>query len=505
MTVAAARHSSMANAMQGQIHGLQDELSVTNQKLMQKELELSGAHRSKDVAVAESTRAVETAEHRVAELEKARSINNSTINDLQSQRHSLQRQLEETKLGIASAEARSSELEKEQMALEGRIKEITAALRERERAISDENDQSAMLRRRLESRLAALEEEHQQAAERLRRLEAQQISQEQKWRAEEQALQKQNDDSAALLTEMKARQQILEEEIEDREADAVRQREARERKAEDLVTQRLAERERDLESSKREIAAQEIELEKEREEALHELRQQLEGIRRQTDSKRRAREAQEELSKELEAKLSSLKGELEQKSLLLERCQAAEERVSGFERRHEDQRQECARLAEQLRIKDTEIADLQAVAHRLNVKAEEERRLRAHVAELAHEVTDTQATMESERALDEQRDRERQHEIERLNLELTSVRNELAKVKDNASLELDTLGRRCAALRADISDKEALLSNAVNEHAAKQAAIAEFEEEKRRIERDQLARKAAAAQAAKAALTELSY
>jgi DNA repair exonuclease SbcCD ATPase subunit len=200
-----------------------------------------------------------------------------------------------------------------------------------------------------------------------------------------------------------------------------------------------------------------------------------------------------------------LNGELDQKAVLLERCQAAEERVSGLERLHDEQCEELKNLNVQVHDKENEIADLQSVAQRLSVKSEDERRLRAHVAELAREVSDTQSSIEAEKSLSEQREREREAEIEQLQLELQAIQNETTRIRESGNLELDTLSRRCQQMRADIADKEALLNNAVNENAAKQSAIAQFEEEKRRIDREQLARKAAAAHAAKAALSELNY
>jgi hypothetical protein len=162
-------------------------------------------------------------------------------------------------------------------------------------------------------------------------------------------------------------------------------------------------------------------------------------------------------------------------------------------------------LGDALRQREDEIQQLNAMAARLSEKLDEEKRLRAHVHDLAVEVNEAQAGHQAEVAASAQQRRDADRTQQGVADELALVQGEVTRVKEGGAAELHALARQVADRRREVQEKEAALTAATADNAAKQSMIAQFEEEKRQLEREQLARKAAAAHAAKAALNELTY
>jgi chromosome segregation ATPase len=190
---------------------------------------------------------------------------------------------------------------------------------------------------------------------------------------------------------------------------------------------------------------------------------------------------------------------------LTEECAQLEETVRERLARRDELQQRARELNQQLMNKDEQLAELDRAARRLASKLEEEKRLRSHVNEIAAEVNDAQLRYESERATQEQSIADLEKKRDRVREHLLHAEQDVQRIRESGAADIDAMNRKVSALRTEIAEKESALQSVTRENAQKQAAIADFEEERRRMEREALARKAAAAHAAKAALTELSF
>lgn len=498
------RQRSVATSLENRLADVQLRLQSTNSAVNQYDSELNRTKRQRDVFAADGHRALDDAERRLLSVERADAQLQGNVADLTAQKLALTRQLEETRLAIRKAEVRLSEIVNEQSQLEGKLREQLASLREHNRRGDEENSQFNALKRRLESRIQEVSEENKQQTDRLRKLEAQYSAQQNQWRENEVSLQKNFDEAQSLVHETQLRLQTLELELEEREREIGQQKQLRERRQEELLSIRAAEKERDIERHREETRQREEQIRKEREESILLLRAQLEELHSQIERKRRARDAQKEATDEMKKQLSQLHVALEEKRILAKECEALESQVAELKSALKEQRDEELSLEGQVTEAQEKLTSLQNQSRKLQQRLDEERRLKQMIADTARELTDAELHHAEEMNMLEKQENALLTKQREFQLQLQSVEHNIERDNKDHAIELDALSRRITSIRQDVLEKEAQLNNLIGENAMKQNTIAQYEEEKRRLEREQMARKASAAQAARAALSELA-
>ena len=492
------------SALENRISDKHSYLSQTHAAAHQTESDISAQRRQKEVFVADSQRALDDAERRLIHSERLQQELAQQIQTANEKRLAVSRQVEEIRGAVSRAELRHVELSKDEADLRSKLHEVSVSSREKHVGSHAEEQFSNTLKLRLEQRVAELEEENTAASERLRRLEQQFSAQQSQWSQNEDALQREAEAANKLLHDVQTRLALLEEELRHQEEEADRIRRARQDRTEQLAAQRAHECEREIDRVRREGFAREEQLRREQEEALNILRNELEETMAQVEKKRRGRDEQQQVVDDLRVQLAQLQADAEKRSARASECETLESEVAAMQEQLAATLREVEQTKTDIVSREEEVARLKSVARTLTTKVAEERRLREVVAELAMEVHETQTLHESELASLERQEADQAALVDEAKRALVRANEEIDRISGDASIELGMLSRNIAALRQNVSDKENALNALIAENASKQATIAQFEEEKRRLERDQIARKAAAAQATKAALAELN-
>jgi chromosome segregation ATPase len=481
----------------------QNSLSQTYRAAHQSEAELTAQRRQKEVLVADSQWALDDAQRRWAAAERQQQDLTLRLQETNEKRSAALRATEEVRGATTRAELRQVELAKEEAALRAKLNDTAASIREKNIGSQAEEQFTGTLRNRLEQRVAELEEENAVSAERLRRLEQQFAAQQAVWSANEDALQTEAESATKLLHGVSTRLALLEQELAGLEAEGERLRRARHDRADQLAAQRAADGDREIERIRREGEAREAELRREQAEALSILRAELDETVALVERKTRARDEQQRVVDGLRTQLAQLQSDAEARSTRQAECEALERDVA-------QQQEDLAATLRDIEAAKADIASweeerarLRAVSRALSGKVADEKRLRAIVAELATEVHEAETQHEAEVAALERQEAEQKAQLDDVRRQLNRANDDIDRVSADASVELGMLNRDIAALRQSVVEKENTLNSLIAENAGKQASIAQLEEEKRRLEREQIARKAAAAQATKAALAEL--
>lgn len=497
------RQRYQSNVMESRLVDTQQRLQEHHSEILHVDSLLSRQTRQRDITAADTMRTLEDADRRLSDVERREAQGLVAVGELQAQHTTLTRQVDETRLAIRRAEVRGAELQRELQSIEAKVAETEAALVEQQRRMDDENSQAERIRRRLEARVADVTAEAAANHERQRKLDATLTAQQKSWLEEEESIEATAAATESMLQETKLRVQALELELAEREREASQARKLREQRQEQLLEERTREREADAERHRHEITHFKDRALRERDETLAVLRAQLEEQQLQLRRKQGDRDRQRSTVSELKDQIVQLNTTLEEKRLTAQECGNLDAELRTLEHQLQTVKDNIEELQANNVRKEDEIHRLRGSAQKLQSRLDDERRLKQLLADAARELTECEETR-SQRL--DALERDEHAAIQKLNdhkQTLLQVKDETERIIQASTVELDTLSRRIAHVRQSVIEKESKLSHLMNDNALKQATIGQLEEEKRKLEREQLARKASAAQAARAALVEL--
>jgi chromosome segregation ATPase len=497
-------HRTRAHIMDTRVEDTHEKLRGTNNAIVLNDKALIQTTRKREIADAETTRVLEDAERRLITLEGDTKDLRRRTGDVGLERELLLKQLDEVRNATRRADARLVELKGEESTLQMRLQEGLTAVQEHSKRNQAQITSFSSTKQKLERRIAELTEDNKAQSERLRKIEAQANTEASDWHNQQKKFEKDIAAAEAQLRDAALRLEVAEQDLRERESEAEIQRKHRDRLQSDLLDRRASERQVEMTRILAEAEEREVAVRQEREDALAFLKQQLDDICLQVERKRQLRDAHHDNVQTMKRQITSLEFSIREKNKVSDECAEVEESVHSLERQLEDRRNEIGQLQLRMAAAGDELHHYRRQSKVLKERLEEETRLKQQIAEVTRELTEAELVHSEELASLERQEKEALSEQSAMQKELDANSAEVDRAHRDATIELEALSRKISHVRQQALDKEAELSMLQGENAMKQATIAQLEEERHKLEREQLQRKQSAAQAARAALSELA-
>lgn len=497
-------HRTRAHILDSRVEDTYGRLRSTNNAIASNDRELTQATRKREIADSDSTRVLDDAERRLMTIESDNKDLRRRTSDLGLERDLLMKQLEEVRNATRRADARLLELKGEENALHMRLKESLTAVQEHNKRNRDQAASFGSTKQRLEQRIAELMEDNKAYSERLRKIEAQSASEASEWATQQKKFEKDLLTAESQLHDAELRLETAEQELRDREAESEFQRRQREHVQAELLERRVAERQMEINRVSAEADERENIARREREDALAFLKQQLDDVCLQVERKRQLRDAHRENVQTMKRQATALEFSIREKNKVTDECCSIEEEVQSLEKELDGRRSEIDELQMRITAAADDLHHHRRQCKVLKDRLEEEAKLKQQIAEVTRELAEAELVHTEEIAALERQERDALDEQTALQSELDANTAEVERIHHDATVELDALSRKIARVRQQALDKEAELSMLQGENALKQTSIAQLEDERHKLEREQLQRKQSAAQAARAALSELA-
>lgn len=497
-------HRTRAHILDTRVEETHEKLRGTNHAIAQNDKALIQTTRKREIADAETARVLDDAERRLIVLEGDNKDLRRRNGDVGLERELLLKQLDEVRNSTRRAEARLVELKGEESSLQMRLQESLTSVQEHNKRNQSQVAAFSSTKQKLERRIAELTEDNKSQSERLRKIEAQAATEAADWYNQQKKFEKDIAAAEAQLRDAALRLEVAEQDLRERESEAEIQRKQRDRLQSDLLDRRAAERQVEMARILAEAEEREITVRQEREDALQFLKQQLDDICLQVERKRQLRDAHHENVQTMKRQITSLEFSIREKNKVSAECEEVEASVRSLEVQLEDRRNEIGQLQLRMAATNDDLHHYRRQSKVLKERLEEETRLKQQIAEVTRELTEAELVHSEELASLERQEKDALSEQNSLQKELDANSAEVDRVHHDSTIELEALSRKISHVRQQALDKEAELSMLQGENAMKQATIAQLEEERHKLEREQLQRKQSAAQAARAALSELA-
>ena len=481
------------------------DVEQTNRNVAEADAQLQWYAARRDATAAETHRYLRETNDRVAALERAEATAAAETAELRRAADETLRQLSEVRANAARAGDRARALAAEGAALKASVKGAAEAEGAAAAAEADWHEHhSAHIIAPLRRRVAVLSDEVRSAKERLTAREGTLAASRAAGSSELKALAAEAAAARALLADMAASREAVASDLASQRAQSAAAAERRQQSAAEAHSQRAYAAAEELRRAKADNAATAAKAKANADGVVSQLNEEVEGLRDQIAKASAAREAVVAENIKLTETLASLEAAAAAKEAALPLCEQQEADVAALLSAREANAAHLASLQRDALACGDDVRALEVQSARLAEALDEESRLKVLLASLSQEAASATALRMEDSDAREAASKALEAAHTEALASVAIAENECHRIKTANAATLDSLTRKLHAAREGLVAKEARLDELLAKNTQLQNTIIQYEEEKRRMERDAMSRKEAASRAAKAALLDLA-
>ena len=490
-------------ATERRLDALRSDVTKGSDEIHHKDMQLLWYAARKDTATADTHRYLQEASDKLEKIEDDEAKVKVATEEVNRSIQSLQQDLQSSRDAMMRAEKRSHELRVERQELQTQLKGVEAEMAERSNLDADFVRHSKEARLQLQARVSALSEEvdaaHQRLAAREAALSSTRVTSEQEIASLQDELAKYRD----LQLQMEERNRSLSQQLRATKEELARAVDERRQKAALGERRRVEALEREVSRAKADTAHAARKTQEESAAALALLQEELVDYKTRLAASRRDNEslhedihAQDVLIEQMEGAVLSAEG-------VEAEFDANEAKVAALIHKRESIVSQTEMVNRDIAKNQDQVMLLEAEVNRLQDLNDEEGKLKRYIASISSEIAASSEMQAEENRQNAEKEAAMGEEHSRLLQEAAGLDSELQRVRATNATRLDALSRRLHSARSNMLDRERILDDLVAKNTQLQSTIIEYEESRRRMEREAMQKKEAATRAAKAALEDL--
>ena len=485
------------------LDALRSDVTRGSDEIHHKDMQLLWYAARKDTATADTHKYLQDASDKLERLEEEDAKVRVATEEINRTILNMQQDLQEARDSMARAEKRSHELCIERQELQTSLKGIEAEIEERQQVDADFKRHSNEGIAQLQGRLTALTEEVEASHMRLAAREAALASSRTAAQQEVTSLQEELAKYKHLQKEMEDRNRNLTQQLKTTKEEFTRAAEDRRQKTSQNDKRRADAQRREVERANADCATSSRKFQEESNNALTLLQEELKDYRARLVATRSDNESLMEEVRQQDILIAQLEAANAGKQDAEVNCKANEAMVVELVGKRESVIASMEGLNRDIARGQDQIMLLEAEASRLTDLTEEEGKLKRYVASISSEIAASTEMQSEENRQNAEKEEAMSEEHTRLLQEAAELDGELQRIRATNATRLDALSRKLHSSRGNMLDRERTLDDLVAKNTQLQSTIIEYEEAKRRMEREALQKKESAARAAKNALKDL--